>query len=104
MDKRNVRKLKRKSRKLRRRGFLVLTAAMILCFVSLAAAAPRGNGGEVYYESVEIGYGDTLWSIAAEYAENGETTEHKVREILKFNGMKTENIRSGEKILVPVRE
>jgi len=58
----------------------------------------------VYYESVSISCGDTLWEIAEEYNVYGASTKSYVTEIMKFNHMENENIVSGQKILVPVTE
>lgn len=79
---------------------LTIVLTMLLCgFVS---GAQSGKGGETYYESVRIKSGDTLWSIALEYKQEGERTEHMIDKIRFCNQMKTTNIRAGENIIVPV--
>lgn len=65
--------------------------------------AEKGKTSQIYYEAVEIQKGDSIWSIAEKYKIEGQKTEHMVDAILEINGMKTENIRVGESIIVPVR-
>lgn len=102
MERRTQRRVVRKSRKIRKNTFVLLTMALILCLGTLAMGAQKGMQTKTYYESVEVERGDTLWKIAAEYAAEDEEIEHMVDEILELNNMKNTNIRSGESIIVPV--
>lgn len=97
------RKLIRKSKCIRKKIFLVLTVAMIICLGTLAMAAQSEKKSEVYYESVSIHQGDTLWNIAQKYKSKEQKTEHMIYEIMQINGMCSENIRSGDSIIVPIK-
>lgn len=64
--------------------------------------AQRGEEGKIYYESVKIQKGDTLWDIAVQYKAASQRTEQMVDAIRQVNGMETANIRAGESIIVPM--
>ena len=98
MERRTQRRVVRKSRKIRKNVFLLLTLALILCLGTFA----MGRETKTYYESVEIQRGDTIWDIAKEYKAEGQKTEQMVDAICEVNGLKTANIRTGENIIVPV--
>lgn len=102
MERRIQRRVVRKSRKIRKNTFILLTMALILCLGTFAMGAQTEKSTKTYYESVEIHKGDTLWEIAEEYKAEGEKTEHMVDAILELNGMKSTNIQAGENIIVPV--
>ena len=102
MERRTQRRVVRKSRKIRKNGFLLLTLALILCLGTFAMGAQKGRETKTYYESVEIQRGDTIWDIAKEYKAEGQKTEQMVDAICEVNGLKTANIRTGENIIVPV--
>ena len=93
----------RKTTKIRKSIFLLLTTVLILCLGTFASAAQDSREGRIYYESVRIQSGDTLWGIAAQYRQSGEDIESVIDRIMECNGMKTANIRSGENIIVPIR-
>ena len=67
MERRTQRRVVRKSRKIRKNVFLLLTLALILCLGTFAMGAQKGRETKTYYESVEIQRGDTIWDIAEEY-------------------------------------
>ena len=102
MDGRKRRRMIRKSKKARKNVLVMLTLALIVGLGTIAMGAQSGKTGEVYYESVLIHQGDTLWSIAEQYKAEGEKTEHMIEDILELNDRKTTKIRSGEQMLVPV--
>lgn len=102
MDGRKRRRMVRRSRKARKNFLILLTVVLITGIGTIAMGAQTQKTGEVYYESVLIHSGDTLWDIAAEYKADGEKTKHMVGKIQKLNQMRSEHIRAGERILVPV--
>lgn len=102
MERRTQRRVVRKSRKIRKNTFVLLTMALILCLGTLAMGGQKGTQTKTYYECVQVKRGDTIWEIAEEYKTDGEKVEHMVDEIRKLNGLKNTNIRSGESIIVPV--
>lgn len=99
-----MRKVVGKSRMIREKILLLLTLTMIICLGPLALAAQKGKDGEVYYECVMIHSGDTLWKIAEKYKDEEQKIEHMISEIMRINGMRSGNIRSGESIIVPTRK
>lgn len=102
MERRTQRRVVRKSRKIRKKMFVMLTMALILCLGTLAMGGQKGIQTKTYYECVKVEKGDTLWEIAEEYRMDGEKTEHMVDSILEVNGLKDTNIQAGESIIVPV--
>lgn len=102
MERRTQRRVVRKSRKIRKNTFVLLTMALILCLGTFAMGGQKGVQTKTYYECVQVEKGDTIWEIAEEYKMDGEETEHMVDAILELNGMKNTNVRSGESIIVPV--
>lgn len=91
-------------RRIRRKAFLLITLGMILCLGTMALGAQREQTQRVYYEAVFIHSGDTLWQIAKEYKADNEKIEHMISEIMKINGMRSENIISGESLIVPIKK
>lgn len=103
MERRTQRRVVRRSRKIRKNTFILLTMALILCLGTFAMGAQAEKEGQIYYESIEIHRGDTIWNIAEEYKPKREKTERMVQEIMELNGLKSTNILAGENIIVPVR-
>lgn len=56
-----------------------------------------------YYDSVEMVYGDTLWSIAADYTDGSKKEiSKKVKEIRKVNHItRYQTLKAGCSIIVP---
>ena len=102
MERRTQRRVVRKSRKIRKNTFVLLTMALILCLGTFAMGGEKGVQKKTYYECVQVQKGDTLWEIAEEYKMDGTDTEQMVESILEVNGLKNTNVRAGESIIVPV--
>ena len=102
MERRTQRRVVRKSRKIRKNTFVLLTMALILCLGTLAMGGEKGTQTKTYYECVQVEKGESLWEIAEEYKMDGADTEQMVDEIMEVNGLKNTNIRAGESIIVPV--
>ncbi|NCC17098.1 MAG: LysM peptidoglycan-binding domain-containing protein [Clostridia bacterium] len=98
-----LRKIVKKSRKMREKIFLVLTLALTISAGTLALGAQKEREAEAYYECVTIHSGDTLWAIAQKYKSNDQKTEQMIYEIMKINGMCSGNIRAGESLIVPIK-
>lgn len=90
-------------KKIRERAFLLITLGMILCLGTMALGAQKEQTREIYYEAVFIHSGDTLWQIAKKYKADNEKIEHMISEIMEINGMRSENIISGESLIVPMK-
>lgn len=90
------------SKKLRFKTLCVLTMCIVISVGTLAMGGQREKKTTVYYETVQIHAGDTLWGIAKEYPTEGQGVEQRVREIMQVNGLSSENIKSGYSIIVPI--
>lgn len=56
---------------------------------------------EIYYKSVLVHSGDSLWSIAEEYmSDEYDSIESYVAELKRINSLKTNNIQANQHILV----
>lgn len=83
-----------------------LTAAICIlvgfCSLLCSKSEATDNMNYKYYTSVEIKNGDTLWDIASKYMteEYGSLQEY-VAEVKELNGLPSDNIRSGQFIVVP---
>lgn len=94
-------------KKMRKRFFVVLV--MMICLTTfssgiLAYAKEKSQPQPVYYKyytSICVESGDTLWSIAQEYSleEKGSIAEY-IQEIKKINGLKGDEIRTGEYLTI----
>ena len=96
-------KFMQKPLKVQGKEVIALALAMVLCLCSIVFGGQKRQESEVHYESVAIHSGDTLWSIAKSYSVENDTIEHMILEIMKVNGMRSENIRSGDRLIVPVK-
>ncbi len=88
--------------KVRGKVFFLLTFSLIICLGTITLGAQKGKEHVVYYENITIHSGDTLWEIAKKYKPEGEKIEHMICEIMEVNGMRSENIMSGDCLIVPV--
>lgn len=50
---------------------------------------------------VEVESGDTLWSIASQYADQGQDIREYVHKIKGINDLKNSNLQVGQKLLLP---
>ena len=71
-----------------------------MCFAFFTV---NGFGRETYETNLchAVNYGDTLWSIAAEYKDENESTGDFIYEIKKINEMKTSEIYVGQLLIIP---
>ena len=93
---------------IRRIAFLsvVLICALLLIGISIKSVSNSSDTtsgiGEKFYTSIEVSKGDTLWSIADDYAVRGYADKRAyVDEISKLNHLKSETIHAGEHLVIP---
>ncbi len=84
---------------------VVATAVCIILFSnhSVTNASESGNNVQLtkYYKTITIEQGDTLWSIAQEYKSGDyKTTQDYVNELISMNGLHSEQITSGQKLVI----
>ena len=93
--------------------FVVITVVAILLGIVLgnnmisasSSSATTEHTKELYYTSVEVESGDTLWSIAEEYmsAEFDDVDDY-IKEVKQINGLHSDTIHAGSYIMVPYYE
>lgn len=81
--------------------FTVLALLVIVFLITPHAATGKTQPKTKYFKSIEIQYGDTLWSIANEYM----GTEYKhvndyIKELKKMNGLVDDHIQAGNYLVV----
>lgn len=89
----------------------ILLFGIVLCFSSLIAVLSSKlfvNAGSVddehlykYYTSIDISYGDTLCSIADEYAYGFDSSKEFIDEVMFTNHMLDDSIVAGQSLIIP---
>jgi LysM repeat protein len=98
---------RRASVRLTRRGQVVVVLLMLGLLLTAftvfgARSAATGEAGTpVPTRTVEVGHGDTLWDIAADVAQPGQTREMVLR-IEKLNALSGPTLAEGQRLAVPV--
>lgn len=93
--------------RLTRRGRIVVTlvflAALLAGFTAFGSnvVATGEQGAPVDTRTIVVGEGDTLWGIAADFADDGETRD-MVNRIVELNSLDTVTIHSGQELAVPL--
>lgn len=114
MNGRNERYTARTGRRAHRRAytgkkrlFLSLLAAFIVCAVfGNGLVSAHGNREEEpvnfkYYKSITIESGDTLWQIAADnMTDDFDSVEEYMYELMDMNHLKDDQIKAGDKIII----
>lgn len=109
------RALRRRKRELRRRRemkrnlYMAVLGMILILGLSLSYHAivshATGHIEDVsykYYTSVMIENGDTLWSLAQEYADGHfDSTEAYIYEVMQINHLQNEEITAGNFIILP---
>lgn len=86
--------------------FTVFLAAIILTFgmiggVMIGSFDAEGSTKHSY-QTITIQSGDTLWSIAEEYAPSDQDIRDYIYEVCDLNSIKAGDIVQGQDILIPV--
>jgi len=93
--------------RLTRRGRLVVTLFFLGVLMALFTAfgssvvATGERGAPMETQTVVVGDGDTLWDIAGQYADAGETRA-MIRRIVELNSLASTTIHSGQELAIPV--
>ncbi len=86
---------------------LALFAAVVLAFCGFRFVYAHDEPDKdpsvcTCYKSIEIASGDTLWSIAEEYADDSyENSQHYIAEVKKINHLESDVIHQGQFLTVP---
>lgn len=83
---------------------LIFVLGISLCGVSMLNSKAEENNGRkavIYYKSIEIQSGDSLWTIAQEYAPCiGMTTKEYIKVLKQMNHLKKDIIHAGNHLTV----
>jgi len=86
----------------RLRRTVVLSALIVgAAIVGPQAFATDESAGPVQLDTYTVGYGDTLWSIAADLTPEGRDVRDTMADIQKVNAMAGTQLEAGEQILLP---
>ena len=115
MERSEYRRIRRaralKQQRARRKGILLFIMTLMIMFgigmgcgtLLTRAEEPVKAPAYKYYANIEIKSGDTLWEIAEEYmdSEHYMTRSDYINEVMEINGMVTDELISGQKMIVP---
>lgn len=110
MSERRIREnRRRRERELRRNIFVFCFTVCIVFSLTLAVTVMKTDAKESteipeikYYTSIDVLRGDTLWTIAGEYAgEHYNTREDYIKEVMRINALSDETICAGQHIVIP---
>lgn len=85
----------------------VLTLAIVACFLAIVctksiSSASTDTQKDIYYTSVEVQPGDSLWSIATQYyTDDWKDVNHYMETIMEFNGLSNDRIYAGNYLSIP---
>ncbi len=99
---------RRRAKEAAKRRILVLLATILLItigsviFGNSFSAAESDDHETVYkyYKSVELEYGDSLWSLAEEYKLEGSSTQDYIDEIMEINNLTSDMIHRGQHLVI----
>jgi hypothetical protein len=110
-DRRSLRNKRHREQVLRKKLAMAIigTVLVIVMSVTLGSLLVSAEGTDTarsykYYTSIEVKYGETLWSIAEEYSDPAHyaSIEDYIREVKKINSLKDDElIIAGRYIVVP---
>lgn len=99
----------RRMRVIRRRLLMVILTIILVLILSLSyhAILSEANTGDKeikykYYTSIEIQYGESLWSIAEEHkGDDYASVNDYIHEVMKINHLKDDNVSAGQYLVIP---
>ena len=109
-DQRRLRNKRRRQRQVRKNMALLIVAVVLfsvftIVFGSIFANAESQDNERKfkYYTSIEVKYGESLWSIAEAYIDRDfyDSISDYIDEVMQINRLLDENIRAGQYIIVP---
>ncbi len=98
-----------RKRLVRRRLFLLTLTIVLVLVLSLSykAILSEANTGDTpeyfkYYTSIEVHYGDSLWSIAEEHlgCKYASATDY-IDEVMQINHLKDDTLIAGQYLIIP---
>lgn len=110
MNRREVAIRRRQQVMYQRLAIIILTIGIILCGVLLGSSimasgrskASDNHASFKYYTSVQIGKGDSLWSIAENYMTSEyDNIQDFIAEVKELNQLSEDDIHSGQYLTIP---
>ena len=107
---RSYRRKVKRQREIRRNILLAVAATLVLMIFVFsyhtlisAASTNTDNVSYKYFTSIQVEAGDTLWSIAEEYADEDHYASNKeyINEVKMMNKLKNDDIVSGQYLVIP---
>lgn len=82
---------------------LVITCSMMFFTVKTKAQNRDETIYYKYYKSITVSRDDSLWTYAAEYADEDhyDSYQNYINEVLQMNGLSGENITIGQHLVIP---
>ena len=82
---------------------LVITCSMMFFTVKTKAQNRDEAIYYKYYKSITVNRGDSLWTYAAEYADEDhyDSYQNYIDEVLQMNSLSSEDITTGQHLVVP---
>ena len=106
VQERKERNIKRRRRQAAKRNMIILLATVLLItvgsviFGSTFSSAKNNEEYEVYYKSIEIQKGDSLWGISEEYKSEDVSTSEYIKELMDLNNLTSDTIHEGQHLVV----
>ncbi|MGN1146832.1 MAG: LysM peptidoglycan-binding domain-containing protein [Lachnospiraceae bacterium] len=99
----------RRIKQLRRQCILVaitVVLVVVLAFSYHAILSKASSGTDdvsfKYYTSIEVAYGESLWTIAEEYAgDKYASAQDYIHEVMEINHLQDETLIAGQYLVVP---
>ncbi|MED9903347.1 MAG: LysM peptidoglycan-binding domain-containing protein [Lachnospiraceae bacterium] len=99
----------RRKRQFHRQCIMALLTVILVIILAVSynailseANSDTGAVSYKYYTSIEVAYGESLWSIAEEYAgEEYVSVSDYIYEVMEINHLQEENIIAGQYLVVP---
>ena len=80
---------------------MILGLGFSVLFLGGGSAKARPEALQKYYTSVTVQPGDSLWSIARQFAPEYSDLREYVDQLMKINDLKnTESLRSGQSLVI----
>ncbi len=85
---------------------ICLIVGMVISYHSIISFAETDTNADdlsfKYYTEIEVEYGDSLWSIAGEYAgDHYKTSLEYIKEVKNINHLHADVIKEGQKLIIP---
>ena len=82
--------------------FFIVNGIILISSFSTQASDLNHQPSYKYYKNIQIQKGDTLWSIANEYAdEHYKSKNEYVQEVKRMNNLTSDHIKSGYYLIIP---